>query len=133
MSAARSTAAALLAAPVLACSGPFLVFPGGALSGTLVAEPVEDWSFLTAPFVDLETRPGDPYSVRIGYAVRGGRLYVDPAEGRTWRAHIVGDPRVRARFDGRIYPLTAVRVTDTAELAGFDPERAVYRLESRAP
>ena len=37
----------------LACGGPMLVFPGGALSGEVVTEPVEDWSFVSDLFVDL--------------------------------------------------------------------------------
>ena len=27
------------------CGGPLLVFPGGELSGEVVSEPVDDWSF----------------------------------------------------------------------------------------
>lgn len=114
-----------------ACGGPFFVFPGGALSGEVVEEPVADWSFVTASFVDLETRPSDPYSVELNYFLREGRLYIDPAEGRRWLDHIQADDRVRVRFDGKVYPLRAVRVTDPAELEGFDPERLVYRLDPR--
>ncbi len=120
-------------ATLAACGGPFLVFPGGQLSGEVVTEPVDDWSFLTASFIDLETRPADPYSVELNYVVRDGKLYIDPAEGRRWLDHIREDPRVRARFDGRIYPLTAVLVGEPGELEGFDADRYVYRLDSRAP
>ena len=118
---------------VIACGGPFLVFPGGELSGELVSEPVDDWSFAEDLFVHLETRPDDPYSVELNYVVQEGRLYIDPAEGRTWFEHLRADPRARVRFDGRIYPVTAVLVAEPGELEGFDPERYVYRLESRAP
>lgn len=114
-----------------ACGGPFLVFPGGALSGEVVEEPVTDWSFVTDSYVDLETRPSDPYSVELNYFVREGRLYLDPAEGRRWLDHLRADDRVRVRFGGKVYPLRAVRVTDPAELEGFDPERLVYRLDPR--
>ena len=51
-----------------------LVFPGGALSGEVVTEPVEDWSFVSDLFVDLELRPDDPYSVELNYVVRDGKL-----------------------------------------------------------
>ena len=53
----------------LAC-GPLLVIPGGRLSGELVTEPVEDWSFVGDRFVDLEVRPEAPYSVELFYVVR---------------------------------------------------------------
>jgi hypothetical protein len=113
------------------CGGPFLVFPGGELSGEVVSEPVTDWSFVTDEFVDLETRPSDPYSVELNYFVRDGQLYLDPAEGRRWLDHIREDPRVRVRFGDRIYPLKAVLAGKPGELPGFDPERFVYRLEAR--
>ena len=123
--------ALVLGLTALGCGGPFLVFPGGALSGEVVTEPVDDWSFVEDRFVDLEVRPEDPYSVELNYFVKEGRLYVDPAEGRRWLEHIREDPRVRVRFDGKIYPLRAVRVEDPEELRGFDPERLVYRLDPR--
>ena len=61
---------ALLAAGALACGGPLLVFPGGQLSGEVVTEQVDDWSFVDARFIDLEVRfvdgpvfVGRPYRV----------------------------------------------------------------------
>ena len=123
---------ALLVASALACGGPRLIFPGGELSGEVVSEPVQDWSFLSESFIDLETRPDDPYSVQLNYLVRDGKLYVDPAEGRRWLEHIRADPRVRARFGGKIYPLTAVLAGRPGELEGFDSDRFIYRLDARA-
>jgi len=117
----------------LGCGGPLLVIPGGELSGDVVQERVTDWSFVTDHVIDLETRPDDPYSVELNYFVRDGLLYVDPAEGRKWLENIRADPRVRARFGGRIYPLRAVLVGRPGELEGFDADRFVYRLDPRAP
>ncbi len=117
--------------PSLGCGGPFLVIPGGELSGEVVSEPVTDWSFVTDRFIDLETRPDDPYSVELNYFVRNGLLYIDPAEGRKWLEHIRADPRVRARFGDRIYSLEAVLVGRPGELEGFDVDRFVYRLDPR--
>lgn len=111
------------------CGGPFLVFPGGELRGETVAEPVDDWSFVDSWFVDLETRPGDPYSVELNYIVKDGQLYIDPAEGRAWLEHIREDPRVRVRFGGKIYPLKAVLVGKPGELDGFPEDRFIYRLD----
>lgn len=117
---------------LLACGGPLLAIPGRGLSGEVVTDPVTDWSFVTDHFVDLETRPGDPYSVELNYVVRDGRLYIDPSEGRRWLDHLRADPRARVRFGGRIYPVTAVLVGRPGELPGFDPDRFVYRLDSRS-
>jgi hypothetical protein len=126
----RLLAVALLPA-LLACGGPFLVIPGGELSGEVVTEPVEDWSFASDHFVDLETRPDDPYSVELNYVVRDGSLYVDPAEGRVWLDHLRADPRARVRFGARVYPVTALLVGRPGELEGFDADRFIYRLDSR--
>ncbi len=113
------------------CGGPFLVFPGGELRGELVAEPVDDWSFVDSWFIDLETRPGDPYSVELNYLVKDGQLYIDPAEGRAWLEHIREDSRVRVRFAGKIYPLKVVLVGKPGELEGFPEDRFIYRLDPR--
>ena len=122
----------LLSLLIVACGGPFLIIPGGALSGEVVSEPVEDWSFVTDAFVDLETRPENPYSVELNYFVKRGELYIDPAEGRKWLEYIRADPRVRVRFGNRVYPLEAVLVGRPGELQGFDADRFVYRLDPRA-
>lgn len=115
----------------VACGGPILAIPGGRLSGEVVTEPVDDWSFVDDAFVDLETRPEDPYSVELNYFVRDGQLYIDPAEGRVWFDYIKAEPRVRARFGGKVYPLEAVLVGRPGELEGFDSDRYVYRLDPR--
>ena len=125
----RILIASALSLLAMGCGGPFLVFPGGALRGELVTEPVADWSFADDYFVDLETRPSDPYSVELNYVVRSGQLYIDPAEGRRWFEYIREDPRVRVRFNGKIYPATAVLVGRPGEVEGFPPDRFVYRLD----
>lgn len=113
----------------IACGGPIGIIPGGALSGeeataTAWTEVVSDSGTL-----EIETRPEDPYSVRIGYVFREGNVYIDPAEDRAWYQNLEADPSVRVRFDNRVYRARAVPVTDAAELEGFDPERRVQRLE----
>ena len=123
--------ASTLAALAVACGGPFLVFPGGELRGQVVSEPVSDWSFVDATFVDLEVRPDDPYSVELNYVVRDGKLYIDPAEGRRWFEYLREDDRVRVRFGNRIYAVRAVLVGRPGELEGFDSDRFVYRLDPR--
>jgi hypothetical protein len=97
-----------------------------------VTGPIEDWSFVSdEPFVDLETTPHDPYSVQLNYILRDGKLYIDPAEGRTWFEHLKEDLNVRIRFGDKIYPVIAVLVGRPGELEGFDPDRFIYRLDSR--
>ncbi len=115
----------------LGCGGPFLMFPGGALSGEVVSEPVVDWSFVDDRFIVIETRPSDPYSVQLNYHIRDGKLYLDPADGRKWLEHIRADSRMRVRFNGKVYPVTATLVEDSDQLQGFDADRFVYHLESR--
>ncbi len=128
----RSSGFALLALLLVSgCGGPFLVFPGGALSGEVVNEPVADWSFADDRFIELETRPADPYSVQLNYFVRDGKLYIDPAEDRRWHDYIREDPNVRARLGGKVYPLRAVLVGKPGEIEGFDADRFVYRLDPR--
>lgn len=114
-----------------ACGGPFLIIPGGKLSGEVVDAPVSDWGFVDETFVDLETNPEQPYSVQLNYIVRDGKLYLDPMEGRKWLEEIRGNPLVRVRFGGQIYPLKAVLVGKPGELEGFDEDRFIYRLDPR--
>ena len=130
----RKLALALLGAALLfGCGGgPFFMFPGGSLSGE-VAAPPEDWSSVESAFMDLEVRPGDPYSVTINYFVREGALYIDPAPDRTWGQYLEVSDQVRVRFDdGLVYELRAVKVSEpgTAYL-DLDADRVVYRLEAR--
>ena len=127
----RSLMTLVLLPLLTACGGPFLIFPGGALRGEVVHEPIDNWSFADNWFVELETRPSDPYSVQLNYFVKQGRLYIDPTEGRQWLEYIREDPRVRVRFGGRVYPATAVLAGQPGEMEGFPPDRFVYRIESR--
>lgn len=110
---------------LLAC-GPLGPLPGGELSGELHTTPVADWGFLDdEETVQLETRPGDPYSVNVWIGAYQGNPYVptsliagvdDPAE-RKWVQNVQADPHVRLRAAGRLYERNAVRVEDPAELA----------------
>lgn len=103
--------------------------PGGRLSGQSAS--AESWSAVVDGdgVLDLETRPGDPYSVRIGFVMRGDRIYIDPATERKWLPNLRADPNVRVRLGKQIYRARAVRVTELVELEGFDPTRHVFRLE----
>jgi hypothetical protein len=98
---------ALLGLP--AC-GPFVMIPGGEISGEVQSVP-SDWSFSDAvKTIQLETRPGEPYSVNI-YGVAVGRdFYVAASKpDNQWARHIANDDNVRLRIGKAIYELRAVR------------------------
>lgn len=137
--------AALVAA---ACNGPVFLLPGGRLEGETRAAP-SDWAFAgDSGTMQLETRPGDPYSVNVAFTVVDGAIYVNAGDTRTrWVENIEADPRVRLRLDGALYDLRAERVADPDEIRVFarawtgqsifrrDPtaldEVWIYRLEPR--
>lgn len=137
-------------ANVIACSAPFIMLPGGELTGNL--EPVpSDWAFSDATEnVQLETRPSDPYSVNIWGVGVGDRFFIASGRGTesAWSQHIAEDPRVRLRIETTIFELRAVPTQDPADrevfLAaakkkydGFEPNEEdaskaiLYRLEPR--
>jgi len=94
--------------------GPLGPIPGPALSGPVVEEPVEDWSFLDAvKVIQIETRPDAPYSVSTWMTRIDDGVYVFAGDDESpWVHNIIQDPLVRIRIDGRIYPLRAVGVAD---------------------
>jgi hypothetical protein len=126
---------ALGATLLISCGGPIelipgaLALPGGELSGDEGVASSWDEAAAGQSVMDLETRPEDPYSVRIGFVLREGKLYIDPAEGRQWYEHLATNPSVRVRFDETVYRARAVEVTNPTELTGFDSDRHVFRLE----
>lgn len=114
------------------CDGPLAFIPGGSLKGQEASAVGSNWQ-MAAGFesLELETTPEDPYSVRVNFTLRDGKIYLDPDPGRTWYSHLAMDSNVRVRFADTIYPVTAVVVDDPAELNGFDPSRVVFRLDPR--
>ncbi|MEM9624536.1 MAG: hypothetical protein AAF993_23045, partial [Pseudomonadota bacterium] len=103
-----------------ACDGPFIFMSGGKLSGPVVETPAvwqleEDYGF-----IQLETRPDEPYSVNLAYVQMNGRFYVYAGDTRTeWVAHIESNPMVRVRVEDNIYAAEAVRVEDDDEIVEF--------------
>ncbi len=110
--AALVAAAAFLAT---ACE-PLYILPGGELSGTEHPAP-DDWTFAEAEqVVQLEVRPADPYSVNVWGVGVGRHFYLGSSSAPKWTRAMEEDPLVRLRVAGRIYPLSAALVTDTAEI-----------------
>lgn len=149
---------AFVVAFVFAGCGPIGPIPGGALGGEVGPAVVRDWSFADeVENAQLETRPGDPYSVNTWWGAVDGQLYVPTSmilgpknpEGRSWVAHVSEDDRVRIRLGDRVFERHALRLPyggfeyETARraiearydiaVADRDPERTVwiYRLEPR--
>ena len=116
----RATLPAALLAFALGCGGPTFVFPGKALEGEVKAVP-SSWAFAAdAGTIQLETKPGDPYSVNIVCVVVGEQLYVSAGDNYSqWVENMEANPLVRARIEGNLYALRAERVTDEAEMASF--------------
>ena len=109
-----------LTAPITGCGGPFVLLPGGALEGTTASIP-ESWGFTDAvKTVQLETRPGDPYSVNIWVIALGENLYVHAGAKRSsWVENMEADPEVRLRVNDAIYELVASRVDRQEEFDRF--------------
>jgi len=94
--------------------GPMGPFPGPGLTGPVVEEPVEDWSFVDAvKVIQIETRPEAPYSVSTWMTRIDNGLYVFASNDQSpWVQNIIQDPLVRIRIEGRIHELRAVGVAD---------------------
>jgi hypothetical protein len=112
--------ALMLTALIAACGEPLLLLPGGSLEGSTVVAP-NSWSFTDAvDTVQLETLPGDPYSVNIWVIAIGENLYVHAGANRsTWVANMEADPNVRLRVNDSIYELVASRVDGQEEFDRF--------------
>lgn len=106
------------------CSQPFVLFPGKALDGTSSPSPTS-WAFTDeVNTIQLETSPGDPYSVNIWVVAMDDALYVHAGASRsTWVEHMEADPNVRLQVEDAIYELAATRVASQDE---FDRFSAVY-------
>ncbi len=102
------------------CSGPFMLLPGGGLEGAVKPSP-SDWSFVGEyETAQLETRPGNPYSVNIAVIVIEGSLYINAGDTETqWVKNIAANPLVRLRLDDVLYESRAERVTSADTIAKF--------------
>ena len=108
----------LTALLALACD-PIVMIPGGALSGSERPVP-DDWAFTDeVDTVQLETRPGAPYSVNIWCVAIEGALYVGGSRESAWTQHAVADSDVRLRVGDDLYPLRATEATSDAEADAF--------------
>ena len=118
---AMTIAAVFFVAVGSGCSGPLVMLPGGELSGNVKPVPA-DWSFSDAfEDVQLETRPGDPYSVNVWGVGVGSQFFIASGRGMdsAWARHISEDPRVRVRIGEDLFELQAVRSEDAGDRERF--------------
>ena len=102
-----------------ACSGPFLLLPGGELEGEVAPSPA-DWSFTDdISTIQIETNPSDPYSVNIWCAAAEGALYVAGSRASQWTRNIAADDRVTLRIGRDLYSLRATEATAEADIESF--------------
>lgn len=125
---------ALAALASAACSGPFVVFPGGRLDGDERPVP-SDWSFAgDYGTCQLETNPADPYSVNIAYTIFDGSVYINAGDTETqWVKNMAADPSVRLQIDGILYAMRAERVSDPGEVARFGEAWTAQSMFRRDP
>ncbi|HME69590.1 MAG TPA: hypothetical protein VKM54_06945 [Myxococcota bacterium] len=104
--------------------GPLGPLPGGALvRGTLSEDQKPRWEAAgIGPTIELEVRPGAPWSVTTWAVVYEGDLYVaadflNPL--KRWPYFVLKDPAVVVRATGRRYRCSAVRVEDPGLVAAL--------------
>lgn len=127
--------------------------PGAWLFGTVVDEPVAEWSFAnTVPLCQIQVRNGLlPHSVNLNCMADDGVLYLSCAscEGKTWSTAALAQPEARLRLHRSVYPVRLIRVEDPNVLdrawrareikLGRDPDRPredgwwSFQVESRIP
>jgi hypothetical protein len=117
---------ALLVVVSTGCMDPEDRRPGLRLSGELVNEAINDWSFSDAYqeiYLETQTWYMIPHSVTTVCAGVGEKLYVPTIyfEGgewpdKFWNSNVNSDPRVRLEMGGKIYEREAVVVDDPTEI-----------------
>ena len=109
-----------LAVLLISTGCDFIPFSGGKLEGRLTPVPA-NWTTIAKPdVIQLETQPGNPYSVKLWIIGQGPLLYVHAGANRAaWVEHIEADANVRLLIDGNLYELMAERVSDQGEFDAF--------------
>ena len=117
----------LLALIITGCTEPLVMIPGGKLKGDVVPVP-ENWTEVPE-VVQLEVQPLDPYSLNIWAVIANGHLHVATQQAK-WVPMLAADSDVRVKIDGKIYELTAEKLTKVGELEAVEQAyRKKYELE----
>ena len=102
----------------LFAGGPVSFIPGGRLSGEVVNEPVDDWSFVASHhYLLIESGARMlPYSKNVWFMVHQGDLYVllPSLFGDELRQRLLLDPLVRVEVAGKVYEQRAKEVEGDA-------------------
>lgn len=114
----RNVIVALLLSVTAACS--YIPFSGGALTGT-PTPPLDDWrSVGEVAIIQLETRPSDPYSVKLWIVAEETHLYVFAGDNHSqWAQNLDAEPDARLQIEDKVYDLTARQITDQQEFRRF--------------
>jgi hypothetical protein len=119
-------ACSALALQSIACSiEPSDERPGFGLSGEVVTEAVESWSFsdeFEDVFIETRTRYFLPHSVTIWCTAIGTQLYIaalDPEE-KHWVANVRRDPNVRLKIGDKIYEQRLEPTTEAGTIEFID-------------
>ncbi len=95
--------------------------PGGLLLGAQADGEIADWSFANdVSLCQIQISNGlMPYSINLNCMATGaGELYLSCSgcDAKRWAGKVVENGRAKMRLDGTVYPVTATRVMDPAEL-----------------
>ena len=115
--------------------GPLGPLPGGPLaSGSVVTEPIADWSFAAdVPEIELQL-DSQSKSRTTWILVHEGRGYIPCSTGfppgKTWHKSALKDGRATLRIAGKRYPVTLRKVDEPVVLSGVR-DVAVRKYPSR--
>ena len=121
--------AALAAVLVLSGCQPEDVTPGLWLSGEVVAENVDDWSFtdeVQEIFIQTPTWYVVPHSTTIWCVAMDGALFIgsygseNGNEKKRWEKNIARNPHARLRIRDKLYDVTVNSVSDRLTVAALD-------------
>ncbi len=121
-----SIACAFAIAMIVACSiDPSDQRPGLSLSGEVIQQAVDDWSFssdVKEIFIETTTSYGIPHSVTAWCVIVGDKLYVaaDDADKKSWVTNVARDPNVRIKIGDKVYEQKLAPITDAAIQASID-------------
>ena len=94
--------------------------PGGMLFGETAEAQIADWSFANdVPLCQIQIAALVPYSINLNcMATSTGELYLSCSvcDLKRWAGIVVDNGRARMRLDRTVYPVTATRIFDPAEL-----------------
>ena len=99
--------------------------PGLGLSGQVVQQAVEDWSFTEGAgeiFIETVTSYWIPHSVTAWCVTVGSELYVaaDDADQKSWVGNVARDPNVRLKIIDKVYEQKLEPVTDATTIVAID-------------